>query len=60
MLQHMLAARLAELKAREEGQTIIEYALVLLLVVVALAGALAVTDLETAIGDAIDDVVNLF
>jgi Flp pilus assembly pilin Flp len=59
-MQYYIAARLSELKAREEGQTIIEYALVLLLVVVVLAGALAVTDLETAIGDAIDDVVNLF
>lgn len=60
MLQQLITARLAGLKAREEGQTIIEYSLVLLLVVVALAGALAVTDIETAIGDAIDSVTGLF
>ena len=59
-MQYYIAARLSELKARDEGQTIIEYALVLLLVVVALAGALAVTDIETAIGDAIDEVTGLF
>ena len=42
---------------REEGQTAVEYTLVLALVVAMATAAVLFTDLETAIGGAIDAVV---
>ena len=42
--------------AREEGQTAVEYTLVLALVVAMATAAVLFTDLESAIGDAIDAV----
>jgi len=51
--------RLLTLDARaEEGQTFVEYALVLILVAVAVAVLAAWTNLGTAIGNALTSVIN--
>jgi Flp pilus assembly pilin Flp len=44
----------------EKGQTFVEYALVLSVIVVALLAAMTLTSLETALGDALDSVADAF
>ena len=53
-MSRLLAAYIA-LKHREEGQTMIEYAMVLALIVLVLAGAIILTDLDGTITDVFDD-----
>lgn len=54
MLEYLLAM-IGTLRSREEGQTTVEYALVLLLVAIVLVTALA-AGLTGALGDTINDI----
>ena len=53
-MSRLLAAYIA-LRHREEGQTMIEYALVLALIVLVIAAAITLTDIETAISNVFGD-----
>jgi len=58
-VRRLLAAVASRVDARgEEGQTFVEYALVLILVAVAVAVLAAWTNLDTAIGNALTSVIN--
>lgn len=56
MLQYLMAA-IGSLRNEEEGQTAVEYALVLLLVAIVLATALG-TGLDGALANTITDITN--
>ena len=53
-------AALARLQSEEEGQTMIEYALVIALIVLVIAGVLNVTGVGNAINGVFTDVINEF
>jgi Flp pilus assembly pilin Flp len=52
-------AHLSSLRRGEQGQTFVEYALVLLLVAVAVSVLAAWTNLGTTIGNKLNDIANL-
>jgi len=53
-MSRLLAAYIA-LRHREEGQTMIEYAMVLALIVLTIAGVIVTTNIETTITDIFSD-----
>ncbi len=55
-----LTARYIEIKTREEGQTVIEYALILAFVALVAAVLAAGGDIEQAVSNAFDSVDDLF
>ncbi len=55
-----LTARYIEIKTREEGQTVIEYALILAFVALVAAVLAAGGDIEVAVSGAFDEIEGLF
>ena len=55
-----LIARYIEIKTREEGQTVIEYALILAFVAIVAVAIGAGGTIQTVVGDAFDDIEALF
>ena len=59
-MMERLLAKYIDVKTAEEGQTMVEYALVLALMVVVIAALFTGTGLDEAVGQAITDTINSF